>query len=160
MAICYQNCNENSIYVPESEELQNAFQMAEIVCHLDTISQRYRINTWIKLDQMSCSIFIGYVSAKIHSVFSQSRGFPRLPETQKIIDFGLVFVDLQQFRSSCTSNYRYKKCAYKLICYEIEHGQVALLVERLCSHLKVTGSTPGSVSILLILISIAKNAIR
>ena len=51
----------------------------------------------------------------------------------------------------------YKKCAYKLICYEIMHGQVAQLVERLCTHLKVTGSTPGPVSILLILISIAKN---
>ena len=52
-----------------------------------------------------------------------------------------------------------QKCAYKLICYEIKHGQVAQLVERLCSHLKVTGSTPVPVSILLILISIAKNAI-
>ena len=126
---------------------------------MDSISQRYRINTWIKLDQMSCSIFIGCVRTKTHSVFSHSRAFLSLLESQKIIKFGCIFIELQQFRSSCTPNYRYKKCAYKLICYEIKHGQVAQLVERLCSHLKVTGSTPVPVSILLILISIAKNAI-
>ena len=94
VAICYQNCSENSIYVPESKELQNAFQMVKFVCHLDSISQRYRINTLIKLDQVSCSNLIGCVRTKIHGIFSHSRAFLRLPETQKIIKFGLVFIEL------------------------------------------------------------------